>query len=77
MSLTLCAASEILAYIIILREALSVVCVAGVVLMKHCVLTHPAASGGVQFIYHYHHHHHKYSSNKPHMKIYLITGRVT
>jgi hypothetical protein len=42
-SLTLYAASEMLAYII-LRLVLSMVCAAGVILMKHCVLTTPAAS---------------------------------
>lgn len=47
-SLTLYAASEILAYSIILSEVLSMVSAAGVVLMKHCILTHPAASTAEQ-----------------------------
>lgn len=47
-ALILYAALEILAYSIILCEVLSMVCAAGVVLMKHCVLTHPAASTAEQ-----------------------------
>jgi hypothetical protein len=49
-SLTLYAASGILAYNFILPEVLSVACAAGVVLMTLYVLTHPAVSTAVQFV---------------------------